>query len=139
MLVAVGVQVAFPRQGVRFPLPLFFVLKIFQKQKEVKNDLYSRLQNRRSLQRRNSNDRDKEFVKGFDFCAENAVVNFFDSIDVYEDELDIPGEDIDIVRIIENREEIKDALQECLKDWMEHTRDELITSTIDSDYTDKDD
>lgn len=87
----------------------------------------------------NLNDRDKEIVKGFDFCAENAVVNFFDNIDVYEDELDIPGEDIDIVRIIENHEEIKDALQECLKDWMEHTRDELITSMIDSDYTDKDD
>ena len=64
------------------------------------------------------------------------VVNFFDNIDVYEDELDIPGEDIDIVRIIENHEEIKDALQECLADWMEHTRDELITSMIDSDFTD---
>lgn len=65
-----------------------------------------------------------------------VVVNFFDNIDVYEDELDIPGEDIDIVRIIENHEEIKDALQECLADWMEHTRDELITSMIDSDFTD---
>lgn len=64
---------------------------------------------------------------------------FFDNIDVYEDELDIPGEDIDIVRIIENHEEIKDALQECLSDWMEHTRDELIASMIDSDFTDKDD
>lgn len=65
-----------------------------------------------------------------------VVVNFFDNIDVYEDELDIPGEDIDIVRIIENHEEIKGALQECLADWMEHTRDELITSMIDSDFTD---
>lgn len=87
----------------------------------------------------NLNDRDKEFVKGFDFCAENSVVNFFDNIDVYEDELDIPGEDIDIVKIIENHEEIKDALQECLSDWMEQTRNELITSMIDSDFTDKDD
>lgn len=96
------------------------------------------------------NEKDGEFVRGFDWCAEKAVDVFFDNLEAYfatdaylmhmlneempkemhdeydwQDSFDGTGEK----RIVRT---YLDALRAHLIDWMESSRDELITSMIDS-------
>ena len=99
------------------------------------------------------NDKDGEFIRGFDWCAEEAADNFFDNIfdrfpedsylghilaeelpedmqDEYEFERTFPvGEE----REPEKREvkTYADLLRKELLDWIESERDQLITSMID--------
>lgn len=74
---------------------------------------------------------DKEYIEGFDFAAEQAE-NLFNNLDVFIDEMDIDGEDINLIRFLENHENVKNKFQECLSDWLEMQRDEMITSMIDN-------
>ena len=74
---------------------------------------------------------DVSFVEGFDWCAEKAVESFFDNMDIYTQEFDIKGEDMNLVRFLENHPKIAEQLKESLLHYIEMQRDELITSMID--------
>lgn len=99
------------------------------------------------------NNFDKEFVRGYDWCVEMSVDNFFDNLDIYF------GDDSHIMHLLneelpENmREEYEiertfadeddrvekrdvktyvDLLRSKILDYIEMERDELITSMIDN-------
>ena len=99
------------------------------------------------------NNFDKEFVRGYDWCVEMSVDNFFDNLDIYF------GDDSHIMHLLneelpENmREEYEiertfadendrvekrdvktyvDLLRSKILDYIEIERDELITSMIDN-------
>lgn len=99
------------------------------------------------------NNFDKEFVRGYDWCVEMSVDNFFDNLDIYF------GDDSHIMHLLneelpENmREEYEiertfadendrvekrdvktyvDLLRSKILDYIENERDELITSMIDN-------
>jgi hypothetical protein len=96
------------------------------------------------------NDKDREFIRGFDWCLENAVDIFFDNISDlgdYEDsylehvlnaevpeslkdeyELEYTFSDVKETRKIVT---YADYLRSKLLDWVESERDQLITSMID--------
>lgn len=77
------------------------------------------------------NKTDTEYIRGFDYVAERAD-NFFNNLDVYISEMDIPGEDINLCRLLENHEEIAEKFKSCILDWLERERDMTITSMIDN-------
>ena len=67
---------------------------------------------------------DKEFVRGYDWCAEHPVTNAFDNLERWEHEgLDVRPSDI---------EKVLEAFKPFLLDWIERDRNDLITSMIDS-------
>ena len=106
--------------------------------------------NDESYNQRFLGDKDKEFIRGFDWCAEEAVDNFFDNH--YDDDT---GEYLDHIltqqvpehlrkmytmehtfddRADEERtvETYADLIRFELLRWIETERNELITSMIDS-------
>ena len=99
------------------------------------------------------NDKDKEFVRGFDWCAEEAVDNLFDNLEYIEDDYIIKLLEKEVPEYDQNEyewepsfcaygEEIKDEkrkvrtvadyLRMILIYWIEAERDQLITSMIDN-------
>lgn len=97
------------------------------------------------------NEKDAEFVKGYDWCAEEVADNFFNNINVYfEDDshlMHILNEEMpesmqyeeDVEYRFGQREKetrkVKtylDMLRSKLQDWIESERDELIVSMIDN-------
>lgn len=77
-------------------------------------------------------EKDAEFVAGFDWNTINAIDNLKYNLDIYEDDMDIEGEDINLIKFFENHPKIKDAFFDCIADYIESERDELITSMIDA-------
>lgn len=96
------------------------------------------------------NDKDKEFVMGFDWCVETAVDTFFDN-DMFDlqDEFSYLGhilcEELPGIMQIEyeymfgdgttEKRKIKtyaDLIRSKILDWIEMERDQLITSMIDA-------
>ena len=99
------------------------------------------------------NEKDKEFVRGFDWCVEMAVDNFFDNemfnlqnddsylghilseklpvnmVEEYEVEYRYRDVDKTETRKVET---YADLIRSKILDWIEAERDELITSMIDS-------
>jgi len=99
----------------------------------------------------NLKENDKRFIKGFDYCLEEAVDNFFDN-DMFglQDEMsylghilceelpEIEQEEYEVEFTFGDREDetrvIKtyaDLIRAKILDWVEMRRDELITSIID--------
>lgn len=97
------------------------------------------------------NDKDSEFVRGFDWCAERAVDNFFDNLDYIDDDELVRFLDKELPEseqfgyqwsdtfcrdadLVEERyvRTFGDLLRSTLAEWIESHRDELITSMIDS-------
>ena len=99
------------------------------------------------------NNFNKEFVRGYDWCVEMSVDNFFDNLDIYfgddshimhllNDELpENMREEYEIERTFadENarveKRDVKtyvDLLRSKILDYIEMERDELITSMIDN-------
>lgn len=76
------------------------------------------------------NEKDKEYIKGYDYAVEEVLESFFGNIEMYD--LSVEGEDIDIGRILENHESILNKLKESMMDYFESSRDEMITSMIDN-------
>ena len=75
------------------------------------------------------NEKDKEYIKGYDYAVEEVLESFFANMDIYD--MSVDGEDIDIGRILTNHEEIAEKLKESMKDYFESERDQMITSMID--------
>lgn len=86
-------------------------------------------------------DKDDQFLQGFDY-AFNAIIDLFaDNLDVYEQELtelcpegyEVEEDEAfatreDLYDIVENDKEILCAI---IKDWLESERNSLVTSMID--------
>ena len=69
------------------------------------------------------NQRDRDFISGFDWCTEYPVTNAFDNLDNWEnDDLDVRPSDI---------EKVVESFKTFLLEWIEMHRNELITSMID--------
>lgn len=77
------------------------------------------------------NDKDKEFVAGFDWATEQ-MQNLYHNLDTYERDMNITGEDMNIIRYLKNHKDTREKFFECLADWIEMARDEMITSMIDN-------
>lgn len=70
------------------------------------------------------NEKDKEFVIGFDYCTQVAVECGFANIEDFFDEFKIDVRPSDIGKVTE-------AVEKWLLDWIESQRNELITSMLD--------
>ena len=70
------------------------------------------------------NEKDKEFVSGFDYCTKSAVECGFANIEDFFYELEIDVRPSDVKKVTE-------AVEKWLLDWIESQRDEMITSIID--------
>lgn len=98
------------------------------------------------------NESDKKFVRGYDWCAEEVVDNFFNNIDVYFEHdsylmhmlnQEIPEKKHEKYEMVYSFQEEKkedreirtylDLLRARILDWIEAERDELITSMVDAD------
>ena len=66
-----------------------------------------------------------EYLRGYDYVAEEIVPCFFDNLDVYEDEFAEIGTGI--------AEKVADILKECLADWIERDRNELVVYMIEKE------
>lgn len=75
-------------------------------------------------------EQDRDRVCGFDMAVD-AIDCFFYNLDVYEEELNIAGEDINLVRFLENHREIADTWKDCVFHWLEKERNGMIVSMID--------
>lgn len=73
---------------------------------------------------------DKAFKDGYELAC-NDMKNFFDNLDIYTDDFDVEGVDINLVRFLENHKEALRVLKAAFDDWAEMQRNELITSLID--------
>lgn len=90
------------------------------------------------------NDTNAEFVAGYDWARIFAVENFFDNIDIYVDQLENmeaeTEEEQALLDYLEKHQEaadnamsaLLDTIKECICDYIERQRDELITSMIDN-------
>lgn len=86
--------------------------------------------------------KDSEFIRGFDFVAEQTIKSFFTNLEEYSFELASAGIDvsnIDSEEMLSDTEYvghnkdmyIADIFKRCLLDYVEHKRNEWITSAID--------
>lgn len=96
------------------------------------------------------NEKDHEFLRGFDWCTEMATDNFFDNIDEYFDEDTYLGHRLyeEVPKYMRTEYEFEsefsdethtrkirtygDLLRSKILTWIEMERDELITSMIDN-------
>lgn len=93
------------------------------------------------------NKEDKDFIRGFDYCVEYAVDNFFDNLNDLDDSylLHIFNETVppalrekyDFFFCNGESEErevetYSDLFKKYLYEWVERIRDEFVTSTIDN-------
>lgn len=81
------------------------------------------------------NEKDKEFIKGYDYAVNDALDAFIDNIGDFD--FDVEGEDINIGKIFENHADILDKFREAIKENFESERDGMIVSMIDY-YSDED-
>lgn len=73
---------------------------------------------------------DKAFLAGF-CAATDSAASLLYNLDVYQGNFDVDGVDINLVRFLENHEEVREALEVSLVHWMETEKMEHITSMIE--------
>lgn len=78
------------------------------------------------------NDKDAEFVAGMDWCRIMAVDNFFDNLDIYTQDFEDDENEFNLLEYLEENEDVRQNLRDCLFHYIEMQRDELITSMIDN-------
>ena len=92
------------------------------------------------------NDRDKEFVKGFDYAV-NTIMNYFRNLDVFSEEFlkaginthridteavvadDMSDEEIEA---LDEKTYLLGTVHDSMSDWLEMERNELIVSCLDN-------
>lgn len=77
------------------------------------------------------NDRDKEYLEGFDWCVKTVLEPFTDNINIYKDEFDINGVALNLPWFLENNQEVAEKLKECMIHFSEMERNILITAMIE--------
>lgn len=80
-------------------------------------------------------EKDKDFIKGFDYAVNQSLQFFLENIDAYD--FDVEGEDINIGKIFENHPRILEKFIEVVRNNFDSDRDEMIVSMIDY-YSDED-
>lgn len=73
---------------------------------------------------------DKAFMQGF-CAATDSAANLLYNLDVYQGNFDVDGVDINLVRFLENHEEVRKTLEKSLMDWMETEAMEYLTQMIE--------
>ena len=76
---------------------------------------------------------DKAFLEGFCAATDRAVSLLYNLKLVYMDNFDIDGVDINLVRFLDNHEEVRKTLEKSLIDWMETEAMEYLTQMIESE------
>lgn len=76
---------------------------------------------------------DKAFLQGFCAATDSAVNLLYNLKYVYMDNFDIDGVDINLVRFLDNHEEVRKTLEKSLIDWMETEAMEYLTQMIESE------
>ena len=70
----------------------------------------------------------KNLLDEYDFAV-HALSTFFDNLDGYD--FDIPGEDINLHRFLENHPKIMEQLKEAFADYAESQRTENVVSMLE--------
>lgn len=65
--------------------------------------------------------------------------NFVANMTMYFTAFDLERENINLVRFLENHQNVADTLQECLLHFMEMQRNEMVTSFIDTEASEDED
>lgn len=81
---------------------------------------------------KNLSPEDKAFMQGF-CAATDSAANLLYNLDVYQGNFDVDGVDINLVRFLENHEEVREALEVSLMHWMETEKMEYLTRMIESE------
>lgn len=77
-------------------------------------------------------EKDSTYVMGYDVCADEAEC-FFDNLHIYATQIKEANDgDVELLHYFEKHPELLKVLTECLIDYLEMGRDELITSMIDN-------
>lgn len=74
---------------------------------------------------------DKAFLTGFCAATDRAASLLYNLKFVYMDNFDIDGVDINLVRFLDNHEEVRKTLEKSLMDWMETEAMEYLTQMIE--------
>lgn len=69
-------------------------------------------------------------LTGYDFAQED-ILCFFSNLEVYQEELNIDGEDINLMRFLSNHPDVLDTFVWCLSDWIKCRRNEMVISFLD--------
>lgn len=75
---------------------------------------------------------DKAFMEGF-CAATDSAASLLYNLDVYQNNFDVDGVDINLARFLENHEDVREALEVSLLHWLETEKTEYITQMIDSE------
>lgn len=81
---------------------------------------------------KNLSPEDKAFLAGF-CAATDSAASLLYNLDVYQSNFDVDGVDINLVRFVENHEEVREALEVSLVHWMETEKMEYLTQMIESE------
>lgn len=79
------------------------------------------------------NKRDKDLLSGYDHGV-SSVLNMFENLEIYLSDMEIDGEDINLVHLLNNHPNILDAFVNCAKDYAEMFRNEMIVSLLDEEW-----
>ena len=74
---------------------------------------------------------DKAFLTGFCAATDRAASLLYNLKFVYMDNFDIDG--VNLVRFLDNHEEVRKTLEKSLIDWMETEAMEYLTQMIESE------
>lgn len=77
------------------------------------------------------NEKDKEYLEGFDWCVKTVLESFVDNINIYRDEFDIKGASLNLEWFLQNNKEVAEKLRECMVHFSEMERNTLITAMIE--------
>lgn len=75
-------------------------------------------------------ERQRLVLLGYDYSQED-MLGFFDNLEVYQEELNIDGEDINLMRFLRNHPDVKETFVWCLTDWLRCQRDEMVIGFLD--------
>lgn len=77
------------------------------------------------------NEKDREYLEGFDWCVKTVLESFTDNMNIYKDEFDINGVALNLAWFLENNQEVAEKLKECMIHFSEMERNTLITAMIE--------
>lgn len=77
------------------------------------------------------NEKDREYLEGFDWCVKTVLESFTDNMNIYKDEFDINGVALNLAWFLENNQEVAEKLKECMVHFSEMERNTLITAMIE--------
>ncbi len=74
-------------------------------------------------------EKDREYIKGYDFAVEGVVRTIFDNIG--EHSFAVEGYDMDIGRFLLSHPEIRQKMRDVFLDEFEYVRNEIVALMID--------